>query len=137
VGESPVARLRKNRARGVKELRSSPDVPFRSRQRRLKVLYSALVLTIILTGAGYLVVEQPSWSIRLLTMAGLVEDPMVQEESDKPTVIALREIAEGLIDKSVLTEEVVPQEDIEAMIEGELQESAMPMANAPLGDDQS
>ena len=64
-------------------------------------------------------------------------DPLVELENDKPTVLALREIAEGLIDKSVLTEEVVPQEDIEAMIEGELQESAMPMANAPLGDDQT
>ena len=64
-------------------------------------------------------------------------DPLVELENDKPTVLALREIAEGLIDKSVLTEEVVPQEDIEAMIEGELQESAMTMANAPLGDDQS
>ena len=64
-------------------------------------------------------------------------DPLVELENDKPTVLALREIAEGLIDKSVLTEEVVPQEDIEAMIEGELQESAMPMANAPLGDDQA
>ena len=64
-------------------------------------------------------------------------DPLVELENDKPTVLALREIAEGLIDKSVLTEEVVPQEEIEAMIEGELQESAMPMANAPLGDDQS
>ena len=64
-------------------------------------------------------------------------DPLVELENDKPTVLALREIAEGLIDKSVLTEEVVPQEDIEAMIEGELQETAMPMANAPLGDDQA
>ena len=64
-------------------------------------------------------------------------DPLVELENDKPTVLALREIAEGLIDKSVLTEEVVPQEDIEAMIEGELQESAMPMVNAPLGDDQA
>ena len=64
-------------------------------------------------------------------------DPLVELENDKPTVLALREIADGLVDKSVLTEEVVPQEDIEAMIEGELQESAMPMANAPLGDDQT
>ncbi len=64
-------------------------------------------------------------------------DPLVELENDKPTVLALREIADGLVDKSVLTEEVVPQEDIEAMIEGELQESAMPMANAPLGDDQA
>ena len=64
-------------------------------------------------------------------------DPLVELENDKPTVLALREIADGLVDKSVLTEEVIPQEDIEAMIEGELQESAMPMANAPLGDDQT
>ena len=64
-------------------------------------------------------------------------DPLVELENDKPTVLALREIAEGLIDKSVLTEEVVPQEDIEAMIEGELQETSMPMVNAPLGDDQA
>ena len=65
------------------------------------------------------------------------KEAMVPLENDKPTVLALREIADGLVDKSVLTEEVVPQEDIEAMIEGELQESAMPMANAPLGDDQT
>ena len=64
-------------------------------------------------------------------------DPLVELENDKPTVLALREIADGLVDKSVLTEEVIPQEDIEAMIEGELQEAAMPMANAPLGDDQT
>jgi len=31
------------------------------------------------------------------------KDPLVDEESDKPTVIALREIAEGLINASILT----------------------------------
>lgn len=30
------------------------------------------------------------------------KDPMVPEENDKPTVIALREIEEGLIDASIL-----------------------------------
>ena len=30
------------------------------------------------------------------------KDPMVEEENDKPTVIALREIAEGLVDKAIL-----------------------------------
>lgn len=30
--------------------------------------------------------------------------PMVDEESDKPTVIALREIAEGFITRDILTE---------------------------------
>jgi DNA-directed RNA polymerase subunit omega len=33
------------------------------------------------------------------------KDPMVQEESDKPTVIALREIAEGLITNEILRRE--------------------------------
>jgi DNA-directed RNA polymerase subunit omega len=59
-------------------------------------------------------------------------EPLVELENDKPTVLALREIAENRINKSVLEEEVVPQEDIEAMIEGELLQSPMPM-----GDDQT
>ncbi len=59
-------------------------------------------------------------------------DPLVELENDKPTVLALREIAENKIDRSVLEEEVVPQDDIEAMIEGELLQSPMPM-----GDDQT
>jgi DNA-directed RNA polymerase subunit omega len=33
------------------------------------------------------------------------KDPLVEEESDKPTVIALREIAEGLVTASILTRE--------------------------------
>jgi DNA-directed RNA polymerase subunit omega len=32
-------------------------------------------------------------------------DPLVEEESDKPTVIALREIAEGLVSPDILTRE--------------------------------
>ncbi|MCB1706250.1 MAG: DNA-directed RNA polymerase subunit omega [Halioglobus sp.] len=32
-------------------------------------------------------------------------DPMVQEESDKPTVIALREVAEGFITSEILRRE--------------------------------
>jgi DNA-directed RNA polymerase subunit omega len=32
-------------------------------------------------------------------------DPLVQEETDKPTVIALREIAEGLITNEILRRE--------------------------------
>lgn len=59
-------------------------------------------------------------------------EPLVELENDKPTVLALREIAENKINKSVLEEEVVPQDDIEAMIEGELLQSPMPM-----GDDQT
>ena len=59
-------------------------------------------------------------------------EPLVALENDKPTVLALREIAENKINKSVLEEEVIPQDDIEAMIEGELLQSPMPM-----GDDQT
>ena len=33
------------------------------------------------------------------------KDPLVEEESDKPTVIALREIAEGLVTADILTRE--------------------------------
>ena len=33
------------------------------------------------------------------------KDPMVQEESDKPTVIALREIAEGHVTNEILRRE--------------------------------
>ena len=32
-------------------------------------------------------------------------DPMVQEESDKPTVIALREIADGFVTSEILSRE--------------------------------
>ncbi|GAA6167115.1 DNA-directed RNA polymerase subunit omega [Sessilibacter corallicola] len=32
------------------------------------------------------------------------KDPLVPEENDKPTVIALREIEEGLIDASILNQ---------------------------------
>ncbi len=40
--------------------------------------------------------------------------PLVEEENDKATVIALREIADGLIDASVLDEEpeVVSEEEV-------------------------
>lgn len=33
---------------------------------------------------------------------GMGAKPMVEEESDKPTVIALREIAEGLVTREIL-----------------------------------
>ena len=38
------------------------------------------------------------------------KDPLVEEDSDKPTVIALREIAENLVDASILNEE--PEQEI-------------------------
>jgi len=44
-------------------------------------------------------------SKRARQMATGGKDPLVQEESDKPTVIALREIAEGLITADILRRE--------------------------------
>ncbi|MCZ6828765.1 MAG: DNA-directed RNA polymerase subunit omega [Gammaproteobacteria bacterium] len=43
------------------------------------------------------------------------KDPLVDEESDKPTVIALREIAEGLITPDILTREEEVDADEELM----------------------
>tara|TARA_B100000686_G_C16477280_1_gene805247 strand:- start:565 stop:831 length:267 start_codon:yes stop_codon:yes gene_type:complete len=40
--------------------------------------------------------------------------PLVEEENDKPTVIALREIADGLIDESILDER--PEEVLDEMV---------------------
>lgn len=48
-------------------------------------------------------------------------EALVPEDNDKPTVLALREIAENLINKEILNApKEVPIEDIEAMIEGDL-----------------
>lgn len=48
-------------------------------------------------------------------------EPLVPEDNDKPTVMALREIAENLINKDILdAPEETSMDDIEAMIEGDL-----------------
>lgn len=39
-------------------------------------------------------------------------EPMVDWENDKPTVVALREVAEGHITESILTEPDQPMEDL-------------------------
>ena len=39
-------------------------------------------------------------------------EPMVDWENDKPTVVALREVAEGYITESILTEKDQPMEDL-------------------------
>ena len=39
-------------------------------------------------------------------------EPMVDWENDKPTVVALREIAEGYITESILTERDHPVDDL-------------------------
>lgn len=46
-------------------------------------------------------------------------DPLVELENDKPTVVALREIAEGLINEEILAEMAQPEEDILSSEEAE------------------
>ncbi|MGQ9426872.1 DNA-directed RNA polymerase subunit omega [Gilvimarinus sp. F26214L] len=48
---------------------------------------------------------------RQLAVGG--KDPMVPRENDKPTVIALREISEGLIDEAVLSQ----PDEVEEIVE--------------------
>ena len=40
------------------------------------------------------------------------KDPMVPEDNDKPTVIALREIAEGHVDQSILHTRPAPAREV-------------------------
>ena len=58
-------------------------------------------------------------SKRARQMATGGKDPLVQEESDKPTVIALREIAEGLVGPEILTreEEMDAEEELAEVME--------------------
>lgn len=51
------------------------------------------------------------------------KDPMVPEENDKPTVLALREIEEGLVDASILSQRDEPEEFEELVIDT----SSLPM----------
>lgn len=46
-------------------------------------------------------------------------DPLVEMENDKPTVIALREIAEGLITAEILEQMAQPEDDILSSEEAE------------------
>lgn len=63
------------------------------------------------------------------------KDPMVEVDNDKPTVIALREIADGLVDADILKEKPqVELDDIEGLI-GSGEESAE--ANAESGEGES
>lgn len=56
---------------------------------------------------------------RQLAIGG--KDPLVPEENDKPTVIALREIEEGLVDASILLEkDVLPQPKPERVYDNEI-----------------
>ena len=43
-------------------------------------------------------------------------EPMVPDENDKPTVIALREIAEGLVSHEILDEQEAASQDDELLV---------------------
>ena len=55
------------------------------------------------------------------------KDPMVDEENDKPTVIALREIEEGFVKPSILLEKDEPEYEEEFVMDGTL-----PLVDNPL-----
>lgn len=55
------------------------------------------------------------------------KEPMVQEDSDKPTVIALREIAENFVDASILDEQ--PETEVR------FDQISLESRRAPLDDD--
>ncbi len=59
-------------------------------------------------------------------------DPMVEVENDRPTVIALREIAEGHITPAILDEIEVPA--VEEFMSPDVGEEILPVRGISLGD---
>lgn len=59
-------------------------------------------------------------------------DPMVELENDKPTVIALREIAEGLVTPSILEE--IEEPVTEDFLKTEAVEDVLPVRGISIGD---
>ena len=59
-------------------------------------------------------------------------DPMVELENDKPTVIALREIAEGHITPAILEE--IDQPATEDLMQAEAAEELMPIRSISIGN---
>jgi DNA-directed RNA polymerase subunit omega len=59
-------------------------------------------------------------------------DPMVELENDKPTVIALREIAEGLVTPAILDE--IEQPSTEDLLQPEGPEDILPLRGISIGD---
>ncbi|MDH5391713.1 MAG: DNA-directed RNA polymerase subunit omega [Gammaproteobacteria bacterium] len=53
---------------------------------------------------------------RQISMGGA---PMVTEDNDKPTVIALREISEGLVTNSILTDVTAMEHAMESVVSDE------------------
>ena len=64
------------------------------------------------------------------------KDPLVQEESDKPTVIALREIADGLITQEILTreDELEAEEELAEVMDSAENTLIEPLAGDPISD---
>ena len=58
-------------------------------------------------------------------------DPMVELENDKPTVVALREIAEGHVTPAILDE--IDQPPIEDLLQPESSDEIMPVRGISLG----
>lgn len=59
-------------------------------------------------------------------------DAMVELENDKPTVIALREIAEGLVTPSILEE--IEEPSTEDLLQSESLEDILPVRGISIGD---
>ncbi len=60
-------------------------------------------------------------------------EPLVERDNDKPTVIALREIAAGLINEEILQEISEPEDDLLSSEEAEelLASTPIPMLDRP------
>jgi DNA-directed RNA polymerase subunit omega len=65
------------------------------------------------------------------------KDPMVQEESDKPTVIALREIAEGFVTNEILNrkEELEAEDELAEVMNASEEDSGEPLTVAPFANE--
>ena len=61
--------------------------------------------------------------------------PFLDWENDKPTIVALREIAEGLIGPSILEEQVRPEIELEEETPEEEQEALVAVAAAETPED--
>jgi len=59
-------------------------------------------------------------------------DPMVELENDKPTVVALREIAEGLVTPSILEE--IEQPPTDEFMQADVADEIMPVRGISIGD---
>jgi len=59
-------------------------------------------------------------------------DPMVELENDKPTVIALREIADGHVTPAILEE--IDQPPVEEFMTQETTEDILPIRGISIGD---